>query len=196
MSVDSNSAIKILKVFLDYAQMKRDSFRNNYEYELPLEPIGITLNNIFYVKITNSQNIIGYISVWNGAPNTKQTIFLNHFTREYRKFQDGIKRTVNSSIWNRFAKADGYLKSLGQLRGYVKFPNYIWNQDRIFWNNFTCVADAVIIRSSLVSTAHRAQGMTVDNVGIVWDDLMRSKDSKLIYVALTRAAKQIIFLKN
>jgi ATP-dependent exoDNAse (exonuclease V) beta subunit len=38
--------------------------------------------------------------------------------------------------------------------------------------------------------------MTVDNVGIVWDDLMRSKDSKLIYVALTRAAKQIIFLKN
>ena len=196
MSVDSNSAIKILKVFLDYAQMKRDSFRNNYEYELPLEPIGITLNNIFYVKITNSQNIIGYISVWNGAPNTKQTIFLNHFTREYRKFQDGIKRTVNSSIWNRFAKADGYLKSLGQLRGYVKFPNYIWNQDRIFWNNFTCVADAVIIRSSLVSTAHRAQGMTVDNVGIVWDDLMRSKDSKLIYVALTRASKQIIFLKN
>lgn len=196
ISIKTNSPVSIVKVFKDYNQMERDALRSYYEYGLPIKPIEIEISNIFYAKVTNELEEVMYISIWDGTQKEKENVYLNKFTREYRKLQDGVKTTVNTQIWNRYAKEDGYLKKLSLLQGVVKLPSHIMQQDRKFWNNFHVITDAVILRSKLVSTAHRAQGITVDVVGIDIDDLSTSEDSKLIYVALTRASKALVFYRN
>lgn len=193
MKIETNSQIKIKKVFMNYEQMERDARRKRYEYYLPNKPIDITLDSIVYAEITNEYDQTGYISVWIGSQKTKEKFLLNKFTREYRKFQDRVKRIVDPSIWSRFAKSDGYVKSLTKVKSFAAIPRHMLDEERIYWNNFFCVNNSITIRSKLVSTAHRAQGMTVDIVGIDCNDLARSKDNKLIYVALTRASKQIVY---
>ena len=193
MTIATNFPVKIVKLFKNYGQMERESIRDDYEFHLPNKPIEIEIENISYAKVLNEDGEIVYISIWNGTKDEKDKLYLNNFTREYRLFQDSVKLSIPSFAWHHYAKSDGYLKNLSLLKGKIKLPKHIESANRKFWNNFHVVADAVILRSRLVSTAHRAQGTTVDTVGIDIDDLSKSGDAKLAYVALTRASKELVF---
>lgn len=196
IGVRTNAPVTVTKVFRNYDQMQREAMRNDYEFKLPTKPIGITIQNIIYAQVCNENQEHLYISVWSGTSKEKDSLYLNKFTREYRGLQDTLKPVVRGEIWNKYAKANGYLKKISLLEGITSIPRHIKQQDRIFWNNFHVVTDAVILRSRLVSTAHRAQGITVDVAGIDIDDLTKSEDRKLAYVALTRAAKELVFYRN
>lgn len=109
------------------------------------------------------------------------------------KFQDRVRTHLNDDeLWFRCAKADGYLQSLKPLKPHPRLNPQILQEEALYWNNFFAITNAVPLRSIISSTAHRAQGMTVDAVAIDYQDLSRSPDKRLLYVALTRAAKQLI----
>lgn len=196
IGVRTNSPIKIVKLFDNYDQMVRASMREDYEYRLPLRPQKIEISNIFYAKVENEKKESMFISIWNGTNKEKERLYLNKFTRDYRKFQNRIKLKVNPQIWKRFAKTDGYLKNISALRGVVKLSPFDWHSNNLYWNNFNVITQALILRSQLVSTAHRAQGITVDVAGLDLDDLAKSEDRKLAYVALTRASKELVFYRS
>lgn len=196
ISIQNNSTITINKIFNSYRQMKRDAVYSDYDYNLPAEPIELELTNIIYVKAINDNKEIVYISVWTGSKNEKESLYLNKFTREYRKFQDNLKHSINTTIWRKYAKSDGYLKSLSVLKNYISLPKNILQYERVYWNNFHVINHSMILRSIYVTTAHRAQGATVETVGIDIDDLSKSEDSKLLYVALTRASKELVFYQG
>lgn len=191
--ITTNSHIVIDKIFGSYRQMKRDAQKAGYEFYLPNEPIGITIKEIVYARVYNEDNELMYISLWDAMTLDKTILYLNHMTREYRAFQDQVRSHIgNNALWYSVAKNDGYLKSLKQLSGRVKLSKSIWDHENLYWNNFFAINQAIPVRSVLSSTAHRAQGMTVETVGIDMSELAASPDKRLQYVALTRASKQII----
>jgi hypothetical protein len=194
--VKTNSSVRILKVFSNHEQMERDAMREDYEYYLPKKPQDMEIDVIQYVKLLNEYNEIVYVSVWIGTQDEKSSLYLNRMNREYRNFQDDVRKSIPSFLWAKFAKEDGYMKDLFQLSRSTRLPSHILVIERKFWHNFHAIMDAIILRSSLVSTAHRAQGMTVDVVGIDLDNLQRSGDRKLCYVALTRASKEIVYFSE
>jgi len=196
ITIRTNAPVKILKLFKNYDQMQRDAFRDDYQFNLPKKPVDFQISHITYAKVLNEQGEAMYISVWNGTRDEKDKFYLNKLTRQYRILQDSAKRFISQAIWDKYAKDDGYLKSLSLLNGVAKMPNNINQANLKFWINFNVITDAVILRSKLVSTAHRAQGTTIDVVGIDIDDLSKSNDSKLAYVALTRASKELVFYRS
>lgn len=193
-SVETNSKIVIQKIFRDHSHMKRDAIECDYEFALPKEPVNMDISSLSYVKIENSDGVFGYISVWDGSLEDKDNLYLNKMTREYRKLQDSMKLKVPQNIWNTYAKKDGYLKSLSKLNGKANISKSVLNQDRIYWHNFHVIKDALPIRSHLSTTAYRAQGITVDIAGVNLDDIQGFDNSNLEYVALTRAAKELVML--
>ncbi|SMP86062.1 UvrD-like helicase C-terminal domain-containing protein [Epsilonproteobacteria bacterium SCGC AD-308-E02] len=193
VKIDTNSRVEIDKLFKNYRLMKRDALKNGYEYHLPNEPAGIDLSDISYSRVYNEENDLMYISIWNGRKDDKESVHLNKLSREYRKFQDRVRTHLNDDeLWFRCAKADGYLQSLKPLKPHPRLNPQILQEEALYWNNFFAITNAVPLRSIISSTAHRAQGMTVDAVAIDYQDLSRSPDKRLLYVALTRAAKQLI----
>lgn len=193
-SVETNSRIIIKKLFRDYAHMERDAINCEYEFALPKEPINMDITSLSYIQVENCNGKLGYISIWNGSLEDKDNLYLNNMTRKYRKLQDSVKLKVPQNIWNNYAKEDGYLKSLSILKKTMLLSADIRNQDRIFWHNFHVVKDALPIRSHLSTTAYRAQGITVDIAGVNLDDIQGFDNLNLEYVALTRAAKELVIL--
>lgn len=194
LAVETNSKITIKKIFRDYSHMCRDAVDNDYEFTLPKEPINMIISNLLYVKIENNDGQIVYISIWSGSLADKDSLYLNNMTKGYRKLQDSIKHSIPQAIWNTYAKDDGYLKSLSKLKGKVNIAQYVLAQDRIYWHNFHVIKDALPIRSYLSTTAYRAQGITVDVAGVNLDDIQGFENLNLEYVALTRAAKELVIL--
>lgn len=195
INVDTNSTFKIVKLFKNYDQMQRDVVYDDYEYCLPIEQSELEIKYISYAKALNDQNEAVYISLWNGSAKDKENLLLNCFNKEYRIIQDKAKSYVSTQEWDHFAKKDGYLKKLSKLNSYAQLPAFIKKEDALFWKYFNAIKQAIVHRSVLVSTAHRAQGITVDIVGIDIDNL-NSIDNKLMYVALTRASKNLVFFKG
>lgn len=191
--VNANSIVTVTKLFRNYDQMNRTAINEDYAYKLPKRPNGLTVNNLAYVNINNERDEEMFISIWNGTEKERETLLLNYFTRTYRKIQDSAKRHIPLAEWNKHVKADGYVKRLQQLKSFETLPLSIRQQDYQFWNNFIAIKQALILRSIYVSTAHRAQGITVDLAAIDLDDLEKSDSNKLIYVAFTRAAKDLAF---
>lgn len=193
VSFSTNSNIKILKIFTDYDAMKRAACREEYEYMLPKKPVNIDLDKIVYMKVLTEDGYEVYVGIWDAPAKEKETLYLNNMTRKYRKFLDGIKHKVPITIWNRYAKEDGYPKSLYNISKHVKFPRNIIQEELVYWNDFYAIMEAVPVRSIYSTTAHRVQGTTVDVAGINWADISKGADKKLQYVALTRAAKELVF---
>lgn len=196
VNIRTNSMIEVLKLFDDYNSMQRAAIKEEYEFELPLQALKYDLKNISYAKIRNEQQQEIYISVWNGTQEEKEDLLLNTFTREYRKFQDSIISSVPQWIWNKHAKKDGYVKKLSLLEPEYTLAGHNKQHDLGYWHDFMAVTHALILRSKLVSTAHRAQGITVEIAAIDLDDLSKSNSKKLEYVALTRASKELVFYKG
>ena len=193
MEVTTNSHIIIDEIFNSYRRMKRDALKNGYEFHTPNEPVDIDIPNISYARIYNEDGDIMYISIWNGDATDKESIYLNRLSREYRKFQNRVRKEIsNDSLWLSYAKGDGYLKSLNILKTQGYLTSKTIQEENLHWNNFFAIKQALPLRSIVASTAHRAQGMTVDAVGIDYKDISSAGDKRLLYVALTRAAKQII----
>jgi hypothetical protein len=176
--------------------MKRDSIVSNYEYFLPNCLSDITVEQISYAEIFNDKKEIVYVSIWNGTEKDKETLLLNYFNRTYRTLQNIAKKYISTNEWNKKAKSDGYLKKLTELNNYGNLPLFVQRRDKVFWKNFKAIKESLIVRSALVSTAHRAQGITVDVAGIDIDDLDKSEANKLIYVALTRASKDLVYFRG
>lgn len=191
--VNTNSVITVTKLFRNYDQMHRTAINDDYEYWLPNRPTDLTSDNISYVKIANDKDEEMYVSVWNGTEKERETLLLNFFTRTYRRIQDQAKRYIPEAEWRRFAKTNGYVKALRKLISFENLPKSIKQKDREYWQNFLAIKNALILRSVYVSTVHRAQGITVDLAAIDLDDLEKSNSNKLIYVAFTRAAKDLAF---
>lgn len=194
LAVETNSKIIIKKIFRDYSHMSRDAIDSDYEFTLPKEPINMEITNLSYVKIENNDRQIVYISIWVGSLDDKESLYLNKMTKEYRKLQDSIKHSIPQSIWSTYSKDDGYLKSLSKLNGKANISKNVLTQDRIYWHNFHVIKDALPIRSYLSTTAYRAQGITVDVAGVNLDDIQGFDNLNLEYVALTRAAKELVIL--
>lgn len=195
--IETNSDITITKIFNNYDQMCRDSIHIDYEHQLPKLPKGLQINNISYMQVLNDRDELTYISVWNGTEKEKTELLLDYFTRTYRDIQNDTKKYISPQEWKKYAKADGYLKKLSKLDSYERLPLYIQKQDGKYWHNFKAIQHALVIRSRLVSTAHRAQGITVDLAAIDLNDLDNDNVTKqLIYVALTRAAKDLVYIEK
>ncbi len=194
LAVETNSKIIIKKIFRDYSHMTRDAIDSDYEFTLPKEPINMEITNLSYAKIENNNGKIVYISIWDASLADKESLYLNNMTKEYRKLQDSIKSSIPISIWNTYAKDDGYLKSLSKLNGKVNISKSVLTQDKIFWHNFHVIKDALPLRSHLSTTAYRAQGITVDVAGVNLDDIQAFDNLNLEYVSLTRAAKELVIL--
>lgn len=192
IGVVTNSNIKIVKIFNDHSAMCRESARDSYDYRLPKLP-SIDIYAIAFVKAINEGGETIYMSVWKEPRKMKDDIYLNKMTREYRKFLDSIKHLIPFDIWNRFAKNDGYPRSLNQIKKFVNLDSKIIKQDAIYWNNYIAINEAVPTRSIFSTTAHRVQGTTVEYAGINWTNLSKSTDDRLKYVALTRASKELVF---
>ncbi|WP_434657342.1 AAA family ATPase [Sulfurimonas sp. NW9] len=193
VSFTTNSNIQILKIFKDYDAMKRAAAREMYEYKLPKKPVNIELEIIKYVKVLSEDRDEIYVGIWDAPAKEKETLYLNNMTRKYRKFLNSIKHKVPTTIWNRYAKEDGYPKSLYNISKHVKFSRDIIVYELSYWNDFHAIMEAVPVRSIYSTTAHRVQGTTVDVAGINWADISKGADKKLQYVALTRAAKELVF---
>jgi len=193
VSFSTNSNIEILKIFKDYDAMKRAAYREEYEYMLPKKPVNIKLDTIVYTKVLTEDGYEIYVGIWDAPAKEKETLYLNNMTRKYRKFLDSIKHTIPRDIWNQYTKKDGYPKSLYNISKLVKFPRHIIQKERVYWNDFYAINEAVPVRSIYSTTAHRVQGATVDVAGINWADISKGANKKLQYVALTRAAKELVF---
>lgn len=192
IKVITNSNIIIEKLFSDYSAMKRDAIRSEYEYQLPSKTT-INIDAIIYAKILNEDNQMMYLSIWNEPAKMKESLYLNKMTREYRKFLDSIKYMIPTNIWNKYSKEDGYPKSLKYIKAEFLLSNDVVKKDQLFWNDFMAINDAIPTRSKFSTTAHRVQGTTVEYAGINWENLSKSTDKRLQYVALTRASKELIF---
>lgn len=188
----TNSNIIIQTLFKDYDHMKRTAIRHEYEYHLPKRPMQISLEAVRYAKVLNEENQDAYICIWDERAKEKEALYLNRMTREYRLFLDKVRAIVPSDIWKRFSKDDGYPKSLTNIRKYVKLPKDIIHQEMIYWNDFYAINEAIPLRSIFSTTAHRVQGTTVDVAGVNWTNISKCKDKRLQYVALTRAAKELV----
>lgn len=198
IGISANSDIKILEIFKDYQHMSRAAEAEEYGYKLPNKPQQLTLEKLTYAKVLNDESKIVYISIFNGYEDAKKSLLLNYINNRYRLFQDKVKRIVNSLEWKKVAKPNGYLSKLRKLpvHIYQNLPLNIKQEDSSFWNDFFAVSQALSIRSIYVSTAHRAQGITVDIAGIDISDLDRSESKSLVYVALTRASQELVFYKG
>ena len=188
----TNSTVVILKLFRDYDHMKRTAANEGYEYRLPKKPQKVTLKAVLYAKVRDEKGRGVYVSIWDSPAKEKETLYLNHMTREYRKYLDSIKRYISTSLWNRYAKEDGYPKSLSNIRKYVHFPQHMIAPEEIYWNDFFAISEAIPLRSIFSTTAHRVQGTTVDVAGINWTNISKCNDKRLQYVALTRASKELV----
>jgi len=59
------------------------------------------------------------------------------------------------------------------------------------WRNYLALATIPFARHSKFITAHKAQGRSIDNIIVMWDDL---GDDKLKYVAISRARRKLVVI--
>lgn len=154
-------------------------------------------------KITYGEKLIAAAPIALGKQNIEDYIKNNtslevtDYTIKYEKIKGHdimyyytTVKDVNNNTYNIKIIHEDSEGTFTSILESIKDDAIKYHNNQIWVDYYKIIESFARVKYNYAVTCHKAQGSTYNNVIIIYDDIIRNKDHRLLYTAITRASQQ------